>query len=544
MLKRLAQVATVLGRFGLAWVLAELELLPGPLRTKADTAMMALELPERLRLALEELGPTAIKLGQMLASRGDLIPPAYVAELRKLQDDVPPASFEAIEDVIQHELGADLGDLFEEFEPTPRATASIGQVHFARLKGGQPVAVKIQRPGVAASVEIDLHLLLYAARRAERVLPWAAENHVQEFVHEFVRTLREELDFLIEAHNTERLKTNLKDDERVTVPAIVWQLTSHRVLVIEWVDGARAADEASLQEYKVDREATASNLLRLMMRQILRDGYFHGDPHAGNVLFLGEDRIAFLDCGNAMAIDRNTRDGLVSVLLGVLNDDPQEVCDYLLAMGAASERTDAQRLANDIGRMMAHYQGFRSTAELSLGELLDDLLGVVLHHGVRMQPAFAAIAKSLMVTEGVCLELAPGFDAQGVVREEGRSILLERFHPRRLADDFLRVVRTAQRYAQLLPRQSSQVLARLQTGGLRLRVSHENLERPLKRLDLMINRIVFAIVVSAIIGSSTNLLRGGTASGTMGEWLTYGYLIMGVLLGGWLLFSILRSGRL
>jgi ubiquinone biosynthesis protein len=194
--------------------------------------------------------------------------------------------------------------------------------------------------------------------------------------------------------------------------------------------------------------------------------------------------------------------------------------------------------------MMAHYRGFHSTAQVNLGELLDDLLALVLQHGVQMQPAFAAIAKSLVVAEGLCLQLAPDFDSQSIVREEGRAILMDRLAPKRILDDLLRIARTAQRYAQMLPRQSSQVLARLQSGGLKLRVSHENLERPLHRLDLMVNRIVFALVVSAIIGSSTNIIAGGSVSGSLGQVLTYGYLIAGVLLGGWLLFSILRSGRL
>lgn len=543
-IKRGAQVIRILARFGLAWALYEMDLLPRPRRTRLDTAMTALELPERMRLALEELGPTAIKLGQSLASRGDLVPAAYVHEMRKLQDDVPPASPEAIREVIREELGADPDELFDEFETEPRATASIGQVHFARLKGGQPVAVKVQRPGVAASVETDLHVLMLGARLAERNIAWAAENHIQDLIHDFVRRLREELDYLIEANNTRRLKDTMKDEDAALVPDIIWPLTTRRVLVIEWVEGAKPGDKAEMERFEVDAPAAARNFLRLMMRQILRDGYFHGDPHAGNVMFTGGDKVAFLDCGNAVAIDRNTRDGLVSVLLAVLNDDPQEVCDYLLAMGAASEKTDIQRLVNDAGRIMAYYQGFRSTAQVNLGALLDDLLGVVLQHGVRMQPAFAAIAKSLMVTEGLCLQLDPDFDAQGVIREEGRTIMMDRLGPRRLLEDGYRLLRTAQRYAQLLPRQSSQVLARMQSGGLKLRVSHENLERPLHRLDLMVNRIVFALVVSAIIGSSANILAGGSLSGSIGEYLTYGYMITGVLLGGWLLFSILRSGRL
>lgn len=542
--RRYAQVLRVIIRFGLEAFAYELDILPRRMRRKTDVALTALELPERLRLALEELGSAFVKLGQWLASRGDLIPAAYVMELRKLQDHVSPVPIEEIEEVIRQELGAEPGDLFEYFDPEPRATASIGQVHFARLQGGQPVAVKVQRPGIAEAMETDLHILMLHAAQAERVFPWAAENRVRDLVQEFVRTLREELDFLNEAHNTTRLQTNLKSEPTVVVPSIVWPLTTQRILVQEWIEGAKPGDEEAMARFRVDAKAAAQNLFRQMIRQILRDGYFHGDPHAGNVLFLGGDRLAFLDCGNAVAIDRHTRDGLVSLLMAVLNDDPQEVCDFVLMLGVAGDRTDPQRLTNDIGRMMAHYKGFRNTSQISIARALDDLLGVVLRHGVRMQPAFAAIGKSMLVTEGLCLQLDPDFDAQGVVRAEGRAMLRDRLRPLRVGEDVWRFARTLQRYALLLPRQVSHVLARTQMGGLKLRVSHENLERPLHRLDLMVNRIVFAIVVSAIIGSSTNLLLGRTVSGSLGEYLTYGYLIVGVVLGGWLLFSILRSGRL
>jgi ubiquinone biosynthesis protein len=280
-----------------------------------------------------------------------------------------------------------------------------------------------------------------------------------------------------------------------------------------------------------------------MMRQILRDGFFHGDPHPGNVLFLGGDRVAFIDCGNAVSIDRSVRDHLVSMLLAALSDEPQEVTDYLLLLGAASERTDLQQLTNDVGRMISYYSGFKSSAQIGIGQLLDQLLQMVLRHGVRMQPSLAAIAKSLVVTEGLCLGLDPNFDSQGVVRQEVQALVLERLHPKRLGTDLLRLLKSTSRYAQLLPRQVNQVLQRMQGGGLRIRLVHENIDQPLHRLDLMVNRISFAIVVAAIIMSSTNLVTSQQARGSLGDWLTITYLVIGILLGGWLLFSIVRSGR-
>ena len=543
-MRRASQAVSILGRFGFSWVLHELEILPRPRQHRLESAVSRLEMPERLRQALEELGPTAIKLGQVLSSRADLVSEPYVRELRELQDNVPVAPLEEVKQVIREELGAEVEDLFAEFDPVPRASASIAQVHFARTHDGSPVAVKVQRMDVQEAMDTDLDIILWAARQAERSVPWAADNHIHDTAQEFANSLRQELDFLIEAHNTERLKSNLAAEPEAYLPAVYWDLSTRRVLVVEWVEGAKVGEADQLEAFGVDAPAAAKNFAALLIRQIMRDGYFHGDPHAGNVLFPGGGRVAFLDCGNCVAIDRTVRENLMALLMAALNDDAQEVADYLLILGAVGERTDTQELATDIGRMLSYYSAFQSSAQVGLGHLLDQLLGMVLRHGVRMQPSLAAIAKSLVVVEGICLRLDPKFDSQSLVRQEVQTLLLQRFTPQRLLNDFIRVVRSTNRYAALLPRQINQVLARMQGGGLRIRMVHENLDQPLHRLDLMINRIAFALVVSAVIMSSTNLVTASTGASPLGRWMMVIYLVIGLVLGGWLLFSILRSGRL
>lgn len=542
--KRASQAVSILGRFGFSWVLHELEILPRHKQTRVDTAVARLEMPERLRQALEELGPTAIKLGQVLASRGDLLSEPYVRELRQLQDNVVHSPLEEARQVIEEDLGATVDELFSEFDPQPRAAASIAQVHFARLHDGTPVAVKVQRLHVAEMMETDLDVILWAARQAERSITWAAENHVYDIAQEFANTLRQELDFLIEAHNTQRLKENLADEEYTYVPDVHWDLSTHRVLVIEWVEGAKVGDTQQMEALGVDGPAAAKAFSATMIRQIMRDGYFHGDPHAGNVLFLGGARLAFLDCGNCVAVDRSVRENLLSMLMATLNDDAQEVTEYLLMLGAISDRTDVARLTSDIGRMLSFYSGFQSSAQAGLGQLLDRLLQMVLRHGVRMQPSLAAIAKSLVVVEGIALELDPNFDSQSLVRQEVRQLMLQRLAPSHLLGELIRVIRSTSRYANLLPRQINQVLSRMQGGGIGIRMVHENLEQPLHRLDLMINRIAFALVVSAVISSSTNLVTSSTGASPVGRWMMGIYMVIGLVLGGWLLFSILRSGRL
>lgn len=543
-MRRFSQAISILGRFGFDFVLHELGIGPRPRQTGVHMAVSRLEMPERLREALEELGPTAIKLGQVLSSRADLLSEPYLRQLRRLQDHVPASPPEEVRQTIREEFGAEVETLFQEFEPTPRASASIAQVHFARLLDGTPVGVKVQHLGVAEAIETDLDIILWAARQAERSIAWAAQNRVHEIAQEFAYNLRQELNFRIEGHNTDRLRANMAREEAARVPTIYWDLTTRRVLVVEWVEGAKVGHDEQMASVGVDAPAAARNLAALLIRQVMRDGYFHGDPHAGNVLFTGGASVAFLDCGNCVAVDRSVRENLVGLLLAALNDDPQELTEYLLILGATSDRTDIQQLTNDVGRMLSYYSGFQSSAQVGLGQLLDQLLEMVLRHGVRMQPCLAAIAKSMVVVEGICLDLDPKFDSQAVVREVAQALMLERLAPGRLLGDVIRLVRSTNRHLGLLPRQVSQLLQRMTGSGLRVRIVHEGLDRPLHRLDLMVNRLTFALVVSAVIVSSTSLVTSSSGVGPLGRWMMGIYLFIGLILGGWLLFSILRSGRL
>lgn len=547
MVRRASQVVSIFARFGFAWALHELDMdgfLPRRKRAEINIATAGLEIPERLRLALEELGPTAIKLGQTLATRADMVPVAFVHELRKLQDHVPACSFNEVRKVVKEELGEEIADLFEEFEEIPRASASIGQVHFARLKSGERVAVKVQRPDVAAAIEIDVHLLMWAAKEAQKRILWAEEHNISELSHEFVRVLRDELDYTIEADKTRRLRSNLQQRENTYVPRIFAEYCTRRVLVVEWIDGSRVDDEERLREFDIDKREAARNFFRLMLQQILQDGYFHNDPHAGNVLLRPENQVVFLDCGNAVAIGQELRESLVNIMLAALSQDAQEVVDVLFTIGASSDRTDLRELELAVGRMLADYTDVRSSSQVGLGRILDELMSIVFKHGVRVPPTFTAIAKSLMVAEGLCLQLDADFDGVDVLREEARVVLREHYSPRRLFNSLVKFARSSRRYAVQIPRQVNNLLAKLDAGQIRVRIFHENLDKPLHRLDMMVNRIAFALVVSAIILSSTMIMTSTRSEAPLAAWVTGFYVIAGVVLAGWLLYSILKSGRL
>lgn len=501
-----------------------------------------LTLPQRLRLALQQLGPVGVKLGQVLACRPDLIPPEYVTELRRLEDEVSPFPFEQARRVIEEDFGKPLEQLFDEFEEEPAAAASLAQVHKARLKGGPRVAVKVQRPDAREIVEMDLQLLMAVARMAERYSRAFQAARVSEFALEFAHTMRNELNFYIEAHHTDRLREALSDVEYAKVPAVYWSHSTRRVLTMEWCSGARADDAAKLSELGIDRPRAAHHLAVLLLRQIFGIGLFHGDPHGGNILIQPSERIVFLDCGNVHTISRKMRESLGNLIMAVLDEDPETALDELLEVGVVSEETDIQALSLDLDRMIARYTAVRQQ-DIRIGEALDQMLSLVFRHRVLLPPVFGAMGRALLVGEGVCRALDPDFD----LREAAREALPSAAFGGVLGWSVHRLSQQGHQFARalrLVPRQLARLLLRANAGGVRLRVAMEDAEHHLRRLDVMANRLAFALVVAAFILSSALIISSERAMASITPIGGAVYAGTAAVFGLWLLYSILRSGRL
>ena len=412
-LRRARQVAGILTRFGFGSFLQLLgldRLLPW--RPRPDEQTAGVTAAVRLRLALEELGATTIKLGQALSTRADVVPVDVAQELRRLQDEVPPVPFERARQVVEEQLGAPLGELFAEFEETPVASASLSQVHRAVLPSGETVAVKVRRPGIEQQVETDLQILGWVARRAEQYSQWCKQNSVAQLADEFAHSMRQELNFVTEARNTEQLRVNMQGDGRAIVPHVHWSLTKRAVLTLEWIEGIKVDQVATLREAGVSCPQVARNFAELMLGQIFEDGYFHADPHPGNVRILPDGTIALLDCGNAGYLGKRMRDAFIRLLIAALDEDGPAVCDHTIAIGAISDRTNLQDLQADIEKLIGRYGRVRTSAGM-LTELLDQMMAMVLRHGIRMPASFPQLVRALVVTEGVCLQLDPDFDFRG-----------------------------------------------------------------------------------------------------------------------------------
>ncbi len=545
-LRRGFQIAGVFWRHGFGPALRSIGLarfLPSSPDRELDASTLGLERPVRLRMACEEIGPVAIKLAQALASRPDLIPLEYAREFRRLQDDVPPFPFEEARVLIETELQAPLEALFSEFEETPAASASIGQVYYAVLPDGQRVAVKVQRPSVEQVVETDLQILGVVAREAERHIKSLRDFRISEWTDEFARSLRAELDYTLEGHNTDRLRQALAEDRHVVVPRVHWPLCSRRVLTLERMGGVAVDDLAALEEAGISRGAVAAHLAQSMLRQLFLNGFFHADPHAGNLFVERSGRVAFLDCGSTHAIGREMRESMVRLVLAALDEDSIEMCDHIIDMGAASEDTDLRQLRADIQRSVDHYSGV-STSDISLGEVLEAVMGVIFHHRVRMPTFFTAVLRALVLTEGNCRQLSPDFDFRAPARDIAQEVLREWARPSNVARELWRAARDLHRFGLLIPRQVSEVLARAQAGGLRIKSEVQDLDESLRRADSMCNRVAFALVVAAMIIGSSVILASERAVGLLSTPGAIAYGLIGALMGLYLLYSILVSGRL
>ena len=500
--------------------------------------------PERLRLVFEELGPTFIKLGQLLSTRPDLIPAEYLDELARLQDEVPPFSLAEVHAIFREELGRSPDEVFHYFDAEPLAAASIGQVHRARLDSGPEVVVKVQRPDIENVIAVDLEILAHLAGLMEQYLEEVQGHRPTAIVQEFARSLSREIDFAVELANVQRFARQFKNNAAIHVPLVYPELSTPRVLVMEYVLGIKASMAGQLREQGYDLPLIAERGATLVMEQIFVHGFFHADPHPGNLFILPDNVVCFIDFGQMGRLSRKDREDFTDLVLDLVAGDERTVVEGVLKVTVQLGEVDRESLGRDLGGLVDLYL-YRPLGELEAGRILQDLLDLVTRHKLTFKPAFYQMMKALSTVEGVGLMLDPKLELIRLARPFMRRIRLERMRPARLAEE---IARTGSGYLQLLrelPEELRTILRQLRGGRMRLEFEHRGLQALGAALDRVSNRIAFAIVLAAlIVGSSLIVL-----SDIPPHWHDIpvigllGFLVAGIM-GFWLLLSIIRHGRM
>jgi ubiquinone biosynthesis protein len=511
---------------------------------KGDEKLKSLSTPERLRMALQELGPTFIKLGQLLSTRADLLPPEFIDELVKLRDEIPPFPFEEAERIMRVEFKGELNEFFQHIDPKPVAAASIAQVHRGRLLDGEDVAVKIQRPGIRRIIEVDLEILLHLVTLVEKHVGGWEIQRPTKVVEEFGRVMGKELDFSFEAANMERFASQFLDEPTVYVAKVYREASTDRVLTMDYVKGIKSSSIRQLRAEGYDLPLIADRGADLLMKQVFVHGFFHGDPHPGNLLILPDNVICFLDLGNMGRLDREGRENIVDLVMGIANRDPSALADALLRMTSWDEEPERRSLEKDASEFIDRHF-YRPLKELDVGKLLIQFFRVAARHRLRVHPDFLLFVKALSTIEGLGRELDPDFDIIKKAAPFVEQLHKERFYPRRILEDVIGSSSEVVQLLRSLPRDLQTLFRQARKGKLKLEFEHLGLEPLLKTLERFSNRLSFAVVLASLVIGSSLIIHSGIPP----KWHEIpliglaGYLVAAIM-GFWLLVSILRRGRM
>jgi ubiquinone biosynthesis protein len=547
-IRRYRQIITVMVGYGLGHLLEYLNLsqVVALSRRFLHRSAMATDLspPERLRLALEELGPTFIKLGQLLSTRADIIPAPFVQELARLQDSVPSIPFHEIRTQIEKELGVPIEERFSHLDPKAIAAASIAQVHRARLITGEEVVVKVRRPGVTEGVETDIDILMDLATLLERHMSGSDIYDPVGVVREFAYTIRREMDLSREGHAIERIRDNFVGDATLYFPRVYWEATAKAVLTIEYVRGIKVNNLEAIEAAGLDRRELARRGAVAFLKMVLDHGFFHGDPHPGNLLILPENVICLLDFGMMGRLDPGVKRYLVDVLAAVVNRDVDELVATIIGAGEMDETLNLGSLKKGLAEFIDGYLGI-PLKEIEVGRMLLEFIDLISTFRIKIPPDLTLLVKVLVIVEGMGRELDPEFDMVGHLRPFLEEAFREKRSPVRLLKEMGEGLEAYLGLARNLPRDIKEVLAKINRNKFRIDLEHRGLDRFSRELDRSANRLSLSLIIAALLIGSSIAMQ--TARGPMllglPAFAFFGYLSAGVI-GLWWMVAIIRSGRL
>ncbi len=498
-----------------------------------------------LREMLDELGPTFVKFGQLLSTRPDVMPPDIIAELRQLQDSVTPFDYADIERVIREELGQPIERLFLEFDSVPLAAASIGQVHRAVLPNGRKVVVKVQRPDAPAQIESDLALMRQLAGFVKERVKALEFIDVGEIVDEFARSIRQELDYRQEARNADAFYRNFAGNKRVVVPRTYWSYTGERVLTLEYLEGVQLRD-IELDAWSMEqRRELAYIVAEAWLTMIFRHGFFHGDPHPANILVLAPDTIGLVDFGLCGKLTDSDMSRLTALFIDAASENIEALPKRLADLGVVYPGEREAELVAELHQVYARYYG-ATLRDIDPMQVIREGFSLIYRMNLKLPTRFVMLDKAIATVGAVGADLYPDFNVFEVARPYARNLMLERFTPHRIAARARREGFTLARMAAELPYQVHETLELVRKGDIEVGFVHKGLDEFMRKLDVLFNRLVIALVVTGgLIGSSLIGIFAKTGPQLFGinAISVLGFFLSGVL-GVWLLWGVIRSGRI
>ncbi len=552
--RRLQQIINVFLKHGFGRIIDQIHLgryVPFRKRLKAFGQWPALKgpsVPERLRIAFGELGPSFIKLAQLLSSRPDLITSAFANEFKKLQDEVPPFPVSEAKRIIEEELKKPVGEIFIDFRDAPVAAASVAQVHHAKLIDGSSVIVKVQRPGIREQIETDVNILATFARLLEKHVPESRFFNPTGIVDEFSRTLRKELDFVGEAKNCSRFKRSFEDNEDIYIPRIYGKYVTEKVIVMEKIEGVRIDDIHGIVDMGLDRKRLVKITVDAYFKMILRDGFFHADPHPGNILVTPDGRLAFVDFGIVGSVTPEMMETMANTFLALIHRDFDGLIDQYVELGYVPEDVDVDRFRREFKTDLLYFleplYGM-TLKEINFAQYLDIITHIALKHRMQIPSDLLLINKAMLILENIGRELDPAFDFVAAAEPYAEEIARNRYTPSKVVEKARKNIMEAGDFIFLFPKQIRMIIRKFLRDDIHLKMTHIGLDRLITDMDRSSNRITFGLIIAATLLSSAILQSSGTGSRIFGmSVLGLISFLLAFFLGIWLIISIIRSGRL
>lgn len=511
---------------------------------KSQEEIALLTAPQRLRRAFEELGPTFIKLGQLLSTRTHLLPQPFLEELAKLHDQVPPIPFEQVLAVLAAELQSPADKHFLSIDPEPLGSASIAQVHRAVRLTGERCVVKVQRPDIEKLVRVDLEIMAQLAGLLEKNIEGWQVHRPTALVAEFARRMEQELDFDAEASHVERFSYQFADEPAIYVPRVFRQTSTHRVLTLEEIEGIKASDFERLEAAGLNRHEIAVRITDLVMKQIFIHGFFHADPHPGNIQILSGNVICFLDFGMMGFLDEGTRQTFARFIIGLGQRDERSAAAALLRLTNAELDPPRPGFEADVAEFM-HRHFYRPVGEMVFSRLVNHLFYLTSRHGLTMPPNLVTMLKALALMENLVRQLDPTLDILGQAQPFMQKVRAGQFTPRRLTREWIEFSGDIMEFIRNLPLETHRLMALVKEGRARFQIHHHGLDSLIYTLERIVNRLAFATVLSSLIIASSVIVHARVPPMWHGIPVIglLGYCLAGMM-GFWLLIAMLRHGKM